>query len=490
MLLLPFAVIPLLLAVDPCAPAQEAQEAQEAQAAQETPKAPAKIELERFVDPSGHEALRGVVRIHEDREHGTGKLLELDLVVLLATGPDPRPDPVFVFAGGPGGAVTRSQAGYLSWWGRAQRDIVLVDQRGTNGNHALRCASGRGDVQAYLDPLMSREACRACVQELSQEADLRLYSTPIAMDDVDEVRELLGYERINLRGGSYGTRAALVYMRRHPERVRTATLNGVAPIAFTNPLFHAQEAQLGLERVLEECAAHPDCSEAYPALAVELAALFARLAEGPVTVEVENARTGEPVELRLSRDAFAEALRVMLYYMPTNRQVPYLVHRAHQGDFAPFVRRGIESNRSLRNYIALGMLFSVTCAEDVARIDPETIEATTRDTFLGDVRVRAQKAVCEFWPHAELPEGYGEPVSVDVPTLLLSGTHDPVTSPRWGAEAARHLPNSLHLVVPGCHGVGGPCIASIEREFLERAAVQGLDTSCVESMRMPAFRLE
>ena len=85
-------------------------------------------------------------------------------------------------------------------------------------------------------------------------------------------------------------------------------------------------------------------------------------------------------------------------------------------------------------------------------------------------------------------EDYREPVTSAAPVLILSGTHDPVTPPRWGTEAASHLPNSLHLVVPGAHGVAGSaCVQGILLEFLERAAVADLDTSCIEEMSMPAF---
>lgn len=192
---------------------------------------------------------------------------------------------------------------------------------------------------------------------------------------------------------------------------------------------------------------------------------------------------------RISRGTFAEAVRTMMYYRPYNRRIPYLIHRAFEGDFEPFAQLGTESNRGIRRLLALGMLLSVTCAEDLARITEEEIIEVTGGTFLRDNRVRQQKAVCEFWPKSELPDNYGDPVSVDVPVLLLSGTLDPMTPPRWGEKAASHLPQSLHLVVPGVHGVGGECIRTIQQQFLETGSVKDLDISCVESMKMPPFRI-
>jgi pimeloyl-ACP methyl ester carboxylesterase len=137
----------------------------------------------------------------------------------------------------------------------------------------------------------------------------------------------------------------------------------------------------------------------------------------------------------------------------------------------------------------MGMLLSVTCAEDVARIDAGDIVAATDATFLGDARVRQQIAACEVWPRGEVSADYGAPVSVDAPVLLISGTMDPVTGPGWGEEAARHLPNSLHLVAPGAHGVSNRCTIDISRRFLESGSLRGLDTSCVSDLRLPPFEL-
>jgi len=185
----------------------------------------------------------------------------------------------------------------------------------------------------------------------------------------------------------------------------------------------------------------------------------------------------------------SEALRVLMYYLGTNRKVPALVMHASEGDFAPFARAGLESNRAIRNLLSMGMLMCVTNAEDLPRIDPAEIAELTKNTFLGDVRVRGQLAVGAIWPRADVGEGYGEPVAVDVPVLLWSGTHDPVTPPRWGEAAAEHLPNGLHLTVPGAHGVAGPEVQRIELAFLEAGTIEGLDTSELERMGMPPLYL-
>ncbi|NIR43803.1 MAG: alpha/beta fold hydrolase [Gemmatimonadetes bacterium] len=433
----------------------------------------------------------GIFTVFENRATGTGRNIDLNLVVIPARSANPRPDPVVWLAGGPGAAATRAAPGIRNAWFRADRDIVLVDQRGTGASNPLDCElHDSDDLQFYLDPLFRVEIFEPCRDKLAKAADLSQYTTPIAMDDLNEVRAALGYEKINLMGGSYGSRAALIYMRRHPETVRSAILEGVTPIAFRNPLYHAYEAQRALEEIFRQCAADPACGAAFPDLREEFDAVIARLEAQPARVTFTEGDTGERVELELSRYGFAEALRTTLYYMPGARDAPLLIHRAYQGDYEFFVRIGLRSNIGITNALALGMLLSVTCPEDLARIDPGEIPALTDGTFLGPDRVRNQMAVCAIWPAGDVPEGYGEPVAVDVPTLIFSGTLDPVTPPRWGDETARHLPNSLHVVAPGAHGLGGSCITGIERQFLETASVEGIDTSCVKEMSLPPFRTQ
>jgi pimeloyl-ACP methyl ester carboxylesterase len=436
------------------------------------------------------EARCGTYTVWENRALGAGRTIDINIILIPALSDSPRPDPIVPLSSGPGGAATNGARGWSQSSFRRERDIVLVDQRGTGRSNPLFCeVAVQGDLQSYLDPAFTAEKFERCRERLERLADLTQYTTPIFADDLHEILLALGYDEVNLTGGSYGTRAALVYMRRHPETVRTAVLNGVAPIAFRNPLYHAYESQQALELTFERCAADPECHAAFPNLEQEFAELIERLNREPAQVTMPHPETGEEVTLSMSRYAFAEALRTSMYYLNMARAVPLLIHRAYEGDYEFFVDLGLRNNMAIVDALAFGMLLSVTCPEDLSRIDEAEIPELTDGTFLGDDRVRNQLAACSVWPARELPDGYGEPVSVDVPTLLLSGTIDPVTSPRWGAEAARHLPNSLHLVIPAAHGAGGPCISMIRNEFLEKGSVEGLDTSCVSEIRLPLFNL-
>jgi pimeloyl-ACP methyl ester carboxylesterase len=310
------------------------------------------------------------------------------------------------------------------------------------------------------------------------------------MDDLNDVRKALGYEKINLMGTSGGTRSILVYMRRHPETVRSAILIGIAPLAFRNPLYHAGGAQYAIDLLFKECSEDTACNDAYPNLEEEFWTVLERLEEGPAQVEIIHPLTEEMVDVRLSLHAFTEAIRSITYSVRGSRQVPFFINQAFLGNFRPITEAAVSRERGSRLGISLGLLLCVTCAEDVARIRPEDIPIETKGSYRGDVRVHSQMAVCDIWPQSELPDNYGDPVRVDVPVLLFSGTMDPVTPPRWGDEAARHLPNSLHVVVPGAHGVYGSCTTSIMQEFLAKGSVGGIDITCVQSMTLPPFRIE
>ncbi|MHC5003038.1 MAG: alpha/beta fold hydrolase [Planctomycetota bacterium] len=451
------------------------------------PPSPRMVLRDARHEASGTLVRAGRFRVWEDRAARAGRVLELGVLVLPALDPPARPDPVFVLAGGPGQDATSLVNQWVEHWMRRDRDIVLVSQRGTGGDNRLACALAGSDenLQGYLDPLMDEETFRACLAELQERYDLTQYGTATAMDDIDEVRAALGYERINVYGGSYGSRAALELLRRHGDSVRCVVLNSVAPTAFRNPLYHARSAQEALDLIVEECAGDPACRATFGNLRAKFETVLERLEAAPAPVTVRHPATGEAVALRLTREAFAESMRIAMYY--DSRRVPRLIHRAFSGDLDAVAQVGLETSRALRSTLALGMLLCVTCGEDLDRIDPAEIAAATRGTFLGDDRVRRQMAVCAFWPRSRNLEGAGEPVRSDVPVLLMSGTMDPVTPPRWGEAAARHLSRSVHVVAPGSHGLGGPCIEGIVRAFLDAGGPEGLDLSCVESLRPGSF---
>lgn len=439
--------------------------------------------------PAGlaNDVLCGAFSVPEDRDHPQGRSISLHVVVLPALGPEADSVPLVMLAGGPGGAATEMAPalGLQFPTIRNRFDIILVDQRGTGGSNPLQCSSSdlNDQARAVLQVDFDSMALAECRERWR--ADLSQYGTSIAMDDLADVVRALGHERINVYGLSYGTRAALVLARRHPDLVRALVLQGVAPMSLTLPLSVARDAQASLDGVFHDCAEDAECRAAFPNLDHKLREVLSDLARTPQSVPLANPATGQPDTLEITTDTFTGGLRSLLYANAFIQTIPRSVDAAYHGDYEPFARSVLPLVQALGRTVYFGAYLSVVCTEDVPFIDSTAVRTMTRDTFLGDRMVRHHRQACQGWPRGHLPGGFREPVSVSTPTLLISGTSDPVTPPRWGDLAARHLPNSLHIIVPGAGHADsvGPCEQGIVAAFLQTRTPRGLDTDCVANGR-------
>lgn len=434
------------------------------------------------------DAYCGSLRVYENRQAHSGRQIDLTIVMLPAVGNEPRPDPLFFLAGGPGQAAAEMSTELAALLQPIQRDrdIILVDQRGTGTSHPLDCPDTDDSLKSLSesdDDSMAR--LRRCLEHF--DADVRQYTTPNAMDDLDDVRAYLGYDRIDLYGVSYGTRAALVYLRRHPSHVRTVTLDGVAPMNMHIPLFAARDAQQALDRLLRDCDADSSCRARYPGLAQRIRALAAQIAANPPRVLLTHPRTGVREEVVIN-DRFLPSVLLGALYSPTTASVlPSLIARAEQGDFQGLAALAFAGDQT--ESVSVGMQLSILCSEDAPHLAEADVARQAEGTVFGTALAEGQLRACSIWPKGHMDPSYYQPVVSDVPALVLSGGSDPVTPPRWGAEVASHLRNSRHVIVPASgHGViTTPCGAPLVASFIERGSAAALDTSCVERLRRPPF---
>jgi pimeloyl-ACP methyl ester carboxylesterase len=441
----------------------------------------------------------GTFTVFEDREAGTGRTLELALVVIPGTGPERARRAVAFLPGGPGMGATGAAAGIAHWLAevRGERDLLLVDQRGTGGSNPLRCPYQEEErrLAEYLEDPFAIGRLQECRDALEARADLTLYTTPFVADDLDEVREALGYESLDLVGVSYGTRAALVYARQHPARARTLTLLGPVSTDARLPYRMAADLDASLRGSFADCAADAACGAAFPDLAGDLRRLLERVAAGvgPVSVRAPSGRG--TVEVPISRQLVVQALRYMLYHPATQARLPYAVHQGGSGDFGPIASFAAAIGSSF-NQSADGLYNAIVCAEDLPRFTLEEGRAAAAGTVLGELRVNHQKAACALWPTGRLPAGYHDPVRVATPTVLVVGERDPATPPGWAREIAAHLPESLLVVVPqagheATEGLlGAECLEQLPARFIAAGTVAGLDVSCAATARLPPWALE
>ena len=339
------------------------------------------------------------------------------------------------------------------------------------------------------------ESMRACLHSLSERADLSRYITDIAADDLAEILTWLKYDQVTLTGGSYGTRAAQVFMRRHPERVRAAVLDGVVPMDAHSPVTYSATATDALNRLVEACSEEGECAQAFPGLKAETESIWQRMDQGPVTLMVQDPRDSTSVEVEVPKLVMGYAVRGILYSPALFVDLPMMLHEASQGNFGPLVSAHVRRMMGFSNRaFATGMYFSVFCSEDVPFISDREVKES--EGILDDGMVTNYRQVCEGWPRASVSAEWMDPVTSEIPVLLLSGEFDPVTTSGMGEAVSRGFPNGLHVVVRGAgHGSGGnplgvPCTSRIIDDFIRAGSVQGLDVSCVEDIQRPPFGVE
>jgi pimeloyl-ACP methyl ester carboxylesterase len=418
-----------------------------------------------------------------------GRQIRLNIMVVPALRPDPSQPPLFDLDGGPGSAVTQA-ASFYATDGRGYRErrpVVLVDQRGTGRSSPLRCPEIEG--QSPLERMYAPEAVRRCRKALGRKADLAQYTTAAAARDLEAVRTALDTAQVDLSAISYGTRLALHYLRRYPDRVRSAALIGTVGKDKRLPLGHARFGQRVLDQVFDQCAADPLCAAAYPNLRDDWRRLQQSLESDGLQATWSS--EGGTTKIRLRRGPFDEALRSLLVSTTGQRQVPFLVHEMAHGRYQPFLDRVLGGPRG---GLAEGLYLSVTCAEDTPRITDEQVQVATAGTFLGRYRIDEQRGACAVWQVPAVRDEAGPDVRPEVPVLLLVGELDYVTPPEWSREVAATLPRSRVVVVPGLgHAPEGlssfDCFEGINNSFFATPDPQALDLACLATMKPLPFVL-
>ena len=437
------------------------------------------------------------LEVFENRETKQGRKIALNLVVLPATARIKEADPVFLFAGGPGQAATDLARETLAILGglNTKRDLVLIDQRGTGKSNGLTCKFGDPNRPELIDPVqrdqLSRNLLIDCRDALAKRADLTQYTTTIAMADIDDARVALGYAKINLWGGSYGTRAAMEYLRRYPDRVRSVVIDGVAPPSLAMPTTFSRDAGAAYDKMLAACAVEPGCKKRFPQLKAEVDELLALLDKMPRKISLPDAKTGISREVAITKDGVLMAIFSTLYVPEMVALLPELLIRAKQGDFAPLMAMSSVFGNLDEEKIFAGMRFSVVCAEDLPRLAGPSSAGNKlpEPAPFGGLFVREFSKACEDWPRGKMAKDFDQPVQSDKPVLILSGGIDPVTPPIFGDEVAKTFSNSRHLVAANVgHGVSTRgCAPRLIKKFIESASVAEIDGSCLQRLPRPMF---
>ncbi len=438
------------------------------------------------------ESLCTSFKVPENYSVPDARQIDLKVMVIPALSDLPEPDPLFLLAGGPGQAATDLlQLAQVFSRVRTDRDIVLVDQRGTGELSPFDCQMDEEQAEEFVaqDPDFEEvmaaqlQILRDCLETM--EASPQFYTTDIAIQDLDAVRAFLGYSELNLWGASYGSRAALAYLQAYPETTRSVIIDAVAPTAIALPSFSERDASASLEKVFHDCAGDDQCRQTFPDLALHYSQLLEKLAS-PQAVTLINDADLSAIETSIEDFEFLNILRQVLYSREAQRLIPLIIEQAWLGNYKPLFSLSAQYSESQINQ---GMFLSVICNEDYPLIDQAALndseyllESSMFNSFVYEA--------CAIWPKRELPESYYEAVSQDKPVLIFSGTLDPITPPQWGELVAAALPDARHLILEGfAHGTPfTQCTATIMNSFIEAGTLADLDSECVSRFaRRPFF---
>ena len=419
--------------------------------------------------------------------------IEVYVAVVAALNLSPQTDAVVPIAGGPGQSSIEFYAMVSGAFEdlRRNRDILLVDQRGTGASSRMDCVIDDDAIlfedQYSLDDTV--KFINECLEALPH--DPRYFTTSIAVTDLEAVRKALGYTSLNLYGVSYGSRVAQHFARRYPESTRTVIIDGVVPPQISLGPEIATESQRAVDNILARCAQDAACSESFPDIAATFARVVAELRESPVQVLVPHPNTGRIEEVSFGAGQLAGAVRLLAYNPNTIALLPLMIHEAGEGNFVPLTSQFMLTAVAMSDALALGMHNSIMCTEDLPFLDQTTIDHEGIEaSYMGSFQLATLEAICASWPAGPIDPEFKVPLATDLPFLLLSGDADPITPPRYAEMAAVDLTNATHLI--GKHQGHGQlvvgCMDRIVADFVASADPASLDATCMErSFVMPFF---
>ena len=431
----------------------------------------------------------GIYTVYENRATQTGRQIDLNIVILPATGAEVLPDPLFFFAGGPGGVATANAPSFAKELSKLnqKREIVLIDQRGVGGSHPLSCPQLEG-VSGLSDGDRLVSYYESCLESL--DADLRWYTTKAYVDDVNEVRHALGYDKINIAGESYGGTVVQVYLSEHPETVRTATLLRSTLLGYPVLEHFADSSQRALDLMFARCEQDEACREAFPDLRKEFDAIQARVEEEPVPTSIWDAAR----RVVVTPEMFSSVIHYMLMGADSTARIPRLIHRAFvEGDWDAIGRFHLEQIKPLQSVVLQqAMPVYILCNEPWALYRPEQVAQNGRGSYFSTAQVEQAQLFVQLCPAQPAPDPqamYATPQKTDVAVLVLNAEEDPQNPSANVADTTTLYPNSLVLFEPyrAHFRSDWSCSGDILTEFIEAGEVKDLKADCLEQIAPVPF---
>jgi len=455
----------------------------------------------------------GYLVVPENRSRPSGRTIRLMVAKYPARSSEKRSDPVVYLAGGPGDIAPLEVNGLIAADFIRDRDILVMSQRGTMFSEpALTCASIDDFARTALGLRFYSEATKrahlaatqACHRALSATgADLSAYNSTESAADFADLRKVLGYTTYNVYGTSYGSYLAQTIMRDHPEGIRSVVLDSVLPTNYSVPA-NWWNARAGFDNLFQACAAEAACNTAHPGLQDTFARLVNKLEAEPLTTTVSDPATGKDIQVMLDGGALVDWLRNQNYAVALLGAAPDRIDglAAGRADAIAAVAKDRASRAPPPGpdvpALSFGLAFGVSCREDYPFATPDALAAAGREAFLHYPASVQREGVggwayfnedCrDVWKVPAAPETMRQPVASSIPTLLISGSFDTLTSLAGAKAAAASLAHATIISIPGVgHFVSpaSPCAQTVVVSFLADPAAP--DTSCVGALPPPTF---
>jgi pimeloyl-ACP methyl ester carboxylesterase len=450
----------------------------------------------------------GSLIVSEDRHNPSSPTIRLAVAILTTPNAHPAADPILYLSGGPGESPLTDFAPLFTPDGLnyylGNRDLIIFDPRGTRYSQpSLDCPELRdttyGALSQNLTPeqyvaLYRRTLMHCHARLIKAGINLSLYTTAITAADVHDLIQTLGYQQVNLYGGSYGTRLALSVMRDFPQQIRSVVLDSTLPPQVDLFTSVPASAMRSFNLLFTACAASAACNSKYPQLEQTFYVLINSLNGQPRTLQVQDTFTGRQYTVLLNGMRLVSLLFLSLYATDLLPQIPQAISTAHNGNTTLLTQFYNEVGFT-EDAISRGMWYSVECNEDAPVVTVHDIDVAEQ-TFSPPIRaadlfnLQGRFSVCQFWHVARASAEEKKPVVSTIPTLILEGEYDPITPPSNGELAAQTLSHSYPLLFPATgHGVGfgALCPRRIILAFLTNPA-QEPASRCIASMGGPAFQ--
>ncbi|MCB0032396.1 MAG: alpha/beta fold hydrolase [Anaerolineales bacterium] len=443
----------------------------------------------------------GTLIVPEDRAHPE-RMIRLHVAVIASRSSNPAPDPVVYLNGGPG-AHTLAAADYFAMQFDDildQRDLILFDQRGVGYSEpALDCpeimAEKLAHLEADLDPAAEkanvRAALSACYTRLAADGvNLSAYNSAASAADLDDLRQVLGYETWNLLGVSYGTRLALTAMRDfdHTSTIRSVILDSVFPPQVDAQAVNSGNINRSFNLMFARCIAIAACNNAFPDLKSRFYQLVDDLNREPVTVVVTDRETRTAYRVPFNGYDLIDTLFTVMYSADQIITLPRVLSRLEQNSTS-VLSDWLSDWLHQPEYVSLGMTYSIQCAEEMPFNDLAAFEVsleTVPPQLVDFIEINADDvaAICDLWQVEAADPLETEPVRSDIPTLILSGDYDPVTPPSFAQETAAYLDHAYTYEFEGqSHNVmaSSQCGMELAVAFLDHPDVFP-DGKCLEHL--------